>query len=172
MITLSVDDYNLVSQDFYDNTIGALQFHQLTCTCGLSAGLTIHGYYYRGIKSGDGIVRLRICRVKCCHCGKTHALLLSSFVPYSQILLNDQLEILVGFENDRLATSVMEHTPSIDENHLRFIIQQYRAHWQQRLLAARIPLLSKALIQSCFSYFARQFMQIKNTANILFSAPT
>lgn len=172
MITLSVDNYNLVSQDFYDNTISNLQFHQLTCTCGLSAGLTIHGYYYRSIKSGDGIVRLRICRVKCSHCGRTHALLLTSFVPYSQILLHDQVEILVDFEKDRLASSVMERTPSIDENNLRMVIRQYRRHWQQRLLAARIPLHSPNLICLCFSHFARQFMQIKNTPNILFSAPT
>jgi len=172
MITLSVDDNNPVSQDFYDKTICTLQFHQLTCTCGLSGGLTIHGYYYRSVKSGDGSVRLRICRVICSHCGKTHALLLSSFVPYSQVLLKDYIMILSDFEKGHLSAAVMEQTLSIDENNLRYIIRQYLKHWKQRLLSGCIPLASPSLSLMCFSCFGRQFMQNKITSNILFLAPT
>lgn len=172
MITLSVDDYNPVSQDFYDKTIKTLQFHQLTCSCGHSGCLTIHGYYYRSVKSGDDSVRLRICRVICSHCGKSHALLLSSFVPYSQILLTDHIMILSDFEKGYLSTAVMEKTPSIDEDNLRSIIHLYVKYWKQRLLSACIPLASPSLTLQCFSSFGRQFMQNKKTTNILFLTPT
>lgn len=49
MITISVKDYNQISQDYYDSIINSLQFHRLTCSCGHSACLTIHGYYRRGV---------------------------------------------------------------------------------------------------------------------------
>ncbi|MGL5437665.1 MAG: DUF6431 domain-containing protein [Lachnospiraceae bacterium] len=132
----------------------------------------MHAYYIRGIKSGDKTEHIRICRVKCSHCGKTHALLLSSFVPYSQISLNDQIEILVNFEQRRPSTAIMERSPSIDENILRFIIRRYLAVWQQRLFSIPVSLLSPTLVIHCFSHFKRQFMQIKTTPNILFLSPT
>ena len=61
MITISTDFCNTISLDFYDNTIATLQFHQLTCSCGHSGCLTIHGYYDRCAKSEDGFIRLHIC---------------------------------------------------------------------------------------------------------------
>ena len=62
MITISTDFCNPISQDSYENLINSLQFHQLTCTCGHSACLTIHGYYDRNIKLEDHSVLLHICR--------------------------------------------------------------------------------------------------------------
>ncbi|WP_434084494.1 DUF6431 domain-containing protein [Lacrimispora xylanisolvens] len=61
--------------------------------------LTIHGYYHRSIKSEESVIRLHICRVKCSYCGTTHALLLSSIVPYSQISLSDQVSIISCYED-------------------------------------------------------------------------
>ena len=75
MITIFDGFCNPILQDSYDKTINSLPFHQLTCSCGHSGCLTVHGYYDRSVKSGDGSVRLHICRVKCSHCNKTHALL-------------------------------------------------------------------------------------------------
>ncbi|MBR6643833.1 MAG: hypothetical protein IKL28_09275 [Lachnospiraceae bacterium] len=55
----------------------------------------------------------------------------------------------------------------MDESNLRFVIRQFRKHWKQRILAAGIT-LSGSLVPSCFDHYLRQFMQIKNTENILF----
>lgn len=173
MITLSVDICNPVSQDFYDKTIFNLQFHQLICTCGHSACLTIHGYYYRTVKSGNGDLRLRVCRVICSICGHTHALLLPSIVPYSQISFSDQVHILQHAMTDADFSEIMDETPSIDESCVRSIIRRFRLHWKQRLLSEGIILSGTMdFIHKCFSAFCRQFMQIKNAPNILFSSPT
>lgn len=173
MITLFVDYCNPISQKFYDDTISNLQFHQLTCTCGHCACLNIHGYYYRSIKSGDSKIRLHICRVKCSQCGRTHALLLSNIVPYSQISLCEQIDIISSFETNKDFSSIMEATPAIDEGNIRSIICQYLLHWKQKLLAESITLHPSALLTSlCFSIFSRQFMQIKHTPNILFPKTT
>lgn len=167
MITLFVEEYNPITPNFYNNLIANLQFHRLTCTCNHSGCLSIHGYYNRSIKVSDGKVLFRICRVKCSCCGRTHALLLSYMIPYSQISINDQTAIIIAYEEGRLAAEVMDHTPSIDESNLRYILSSYCKHWKQRLLAFQIK-LSQKLSRSCFFYFNRQFMQIKNTPNILF----
>ena len=173
MITLSVDICNPVSQDFYDKTIYNLQFHRLVCSCGHSGCLTIHGYYDRSVKCEDSCLRLRICRVICSECGHTHALLLSSLVPYSQIPLKEQIDICRLSESDRNFSSVMDYTPSIDENCVRSVIRRFRLHWKQRLLSESIKLIPDFhLIRQCFSAFRRQFMQIKHTPNILFLTPT
>ena len=167
MITLNVEENNPITPNFYNNLIINLQMHRLTCTCQHSGCLSIHGYYNRNVKLSDGKDVFRICRVICSCGGCTHALLLSSMVPYSQISLKDQTAILTAYEEGRLAVEVMEHTPSIDESNLHYVISSYRKHWKQRLLAFGIK-LSKKLSHFCFLNFNRQFMQIKITPNILF----
>lgn len=173
MITVFVDFGNPISQDFYDKTIAGLQLHQLTCYCGHSACLTIHGYYDRSVKSAGSLVRLHICRVKCSICGKTHALLLSLIVPYSQITCADQTRVISCYEGSRHFSDIMEENPSIDESNIRSVIRRYLAHWCQRLKSAPLTItLSASFIQSCFFNFRRQFMQVKKTPNILFLRPT
>ena len=172
MITIFTDNCNPISQILYNNILYNLQFHQLSCSCGQSACLSIHGYYTRGIKIEDSLVPLRICRVKCSVCNRTHALLLSSIVPYSQISLQEQVDIISCYESNGDFSPVLNTHPSIDESNLRYVTRQYLFHWLQRLLSMSISISSKNLIPSCFSSFGRQFMQIKRTVNILFLRPT
>jgi hypothetical protein len=99
MITLLVEENNPLSQSFYDYCINSLQFHQLTCSCGRSGCLNIHGYYQRKVKTHDGSFILTVCRVICSECGRTHAILPSSIVPYSQIPLACCCQIISDFNN-------------------------------------------------------------------------
>ncbi len=173
MITLFVEENNPLTQHFYNKIINNLQFHQLTCTCGHSGCLSVHGYYHRYIKASSGRLCFRICRVKCKCCGHTHAILLSSMVPYSQISLAEQVSIIYNHENSLSQDSVMNDNPSIDENCYRYIIRQYLNHWKQKLLSEHIFFCNiHSLTLSCFSLFLRQFMQIKRTPNILFPNTT
>lgn len=173
MITLSVDYCNPISQKIYNDVITQLQFHRLTCSCGHSACLTSHGYYYRYIHSDTEKIRLRICRVKCSFCGRTHALLLSNIVPYSQISLPEHIDILLHHSHNESFTTFMNNSPSIDESNIRYLIKQYIIHWKQKLLSENIKLKSiSLLVRQCFEKFSRQFMQIKSTPNILFGETT
>ena len=173
MITISVEDYNQISQDYYESIINSLQFHQLTCSCGHCACLTIHGYYRRGIYLPDQILMLKVCRVKCSECGRTHTLLLSSIVPYSRIKTSDQHAIIIAYESASGLSSVCDHNPSIDEKTAGCIVRRYLRFWKQRLLSEMVSLSKlEALIHSCFSHYSMQFMQIRCTSNQLFSCPT
>ena len=173
MITIFTDNCNPISQILYDQIISSLQYHQLVCSCGASACLTGHGYYRRSIKAEDRLVPLRICRVKCGICEKTHSLLLSSMVPYSQIGLCEQVEIISCYESATSFAAIMNGRPVIDESNIRHVIRQYRRHWRQRRFAIGQPLsLAADFISQCFLYFGRQFMQIKQTTNVWFLKPT
>ncbi len=169
MITIFVEDYNPITQTFYNNLINSLQLHRLTCTCGHAACLSIHGYYTRFLKKPEGRISFRICRVICSCCHHTHALLPSFMVPYSQISMNEQVEVISAHEAKEGLENLMDRNPSIDESNCRYIIRSFLRHWKQRLLSEKITLSDKAVLcRDCFSSFARQFMQIHCTPNILF----
>lgn len=173
MITIFVQENNPLTQNFYNNLINNLQFHSLTCTCGHSACLSIHGYYSRSLKTPEGKSTLRICRVICSCCHRTHALLPSSVVPYSQVSMTEHVEIISCHENGTGIETLMNHNPSIDESNCRYIIRCFLKHWKQRLLSEKISISdTTTLICSCFSAFAKQFMQIHCTPNILFMNTT
>lgn len=170
MITLFVGENNPLTPNFYNKIINNLQFHQLTCpSCDHSGCLYVHGYYIRSVKTFCKKLKFRICRVKCECCNHTHAILLSSMVPYSQLSLADQVAIIDNYETHQSQESVMSSNPLIDENNIRYIIRFYLNHWKQRLLSEKIslhPVLG--LVHSCFLHYSRQFMQIKNVPNIIF----
>ncbi len=169
MITILVRDCKHISQSFYDSVINRIQFHQITCTCGHRACLTIHGYYQRSIKLPRGTIRLRICRVRCSACGKTHALLLSSIVPYSQIRTFDQQQICITYEQQLSPVSVCDSNPQIDENNIKAVLRNYRHRWREMLFSLRISLSSTLmLVHSCFANYSLQFMQIHRGPNRLF----
>lgn len=169
MILISVKDYNHFSQDYYDSVIHNLPFHQLSCTCGHSACLVFHAYYKRGIFLPEGTCSIRICRVRCSECGKTHALLLSSIVPYDRISLADQHTVICAHEDGSDCNAVCESNPSIDENSVKAIIRRYILFWSQRILSEAIPLAKlSVLVRGCVSFYSLQFMQIRRTAARLF----
>lgn len=173
MITLSVENFNHISQRFYDDIISGLQFHMLTCpSCGHSGTLTRHAYYTRSIRTTDGIIPLRILRLKC-SCGCTHAVLISSIVPYSRISLKDHIFIISsGYEPDAVA-KIQLSIPEISFWSIRSICRIFASYWKERLISFGISLLDTGkLVFECFHTFSRQFMQNHIGLNQLFLYPT
>ncbi|WP_425545281.1 DUF6431 domain-containing protein [Faecalicatena contorta] len=146
-----------------------VQLHQLTCSCGHSACLSVHGYYERSVKRGEGTLRLRICRLKCSECETTHAILLSSIVPYSQIALADQQHICLDYEAGNDTCGICQDHLSIDENNVKSVLRNYRRYWCEKLRSLRISLSPlTSLVSACFSFYSSQFMQIHRRCNSLF----
>lgn len=173
MITVQTKNYNLISQDFYNNTINSLDLNLIPCTCGHSGCLIRYGSYKRNIQLADKILTLSVVRVYCKSCGHTHALLLSSMVPYSQIPLSIHIRLIDAHERKLPLLSVLTDQCCIDENNWKSILRNYRLHWKQRLLSIGcFPADISSLVPKCFSCFSRQFMQIKTTRNKLFILPT
>lgn len=173
MITIKTENYNHISQDFYNNTIHSIDLNCISCTCGHSGHLIRHGSYKRKIQLAEEVVTFSIVRVYCKICRHTHALLLSSMVPYSQIPLSFQLQLIDAYECGHSFDNILNKQLFIDENNLKSIIRSYRLHWRERLRSAMLFLADvNSLVSGCFACFSRQFMQIKTTRNKLFIPPT
>lgn len=173
MITIKTENYNHISQDFYNKTIDSLDLNLIPCTCGHIGGLIRYGSYKRNIQLKDDVITLTIVRVYCKQCGHTHALLLSSFVPYSQIPLVVHISAILSYERKTSPDSVLADQCCIDENNFKFLIRSYRLHWREPLRSSGLVLSDwSSLVLGCFSFFSRQFMQIKTTCNQLFLLPT
>ena len=130
-----------------------------------------HAYYVRYIKTDTGKIPLNILRLRCRHCETTHALVPDSIVPYSQHLLEDQLSIIREFENGSKPYQIQPSNPEIDTPNVAYIIKQYLRYWKQRLLSFGCSVFvgKFTLIINCFSNHNRQFMQVKQVANCLYS---
>ena len=168
MITIYIKKCNTISQKIYDDTINRLQLHTVSCTCGCKGCLIYYGSYERTVKVMSESIRLRIARVMCRECHHTHALHLSVIVPYSQVTLQDQQDILNTHQSGKPVETILERNLLIDENTVKYIIRQYRIHWKERLAALGLSLLDELIIP-CFADYSRQFMQIRHTPNILYS---
>ena len=99
MITIKTENYNLISQDFYNKIIDSLDLNLISCTCGHSGCLIRYGSYKRNVQLKDEKITLTVVRVFCTACGRTHALLLPSIVPYSQIPLVIQVSVIHTYES-------------------------------------------------------------------------
>lgn len=173
MITISVENYNSITQEFYDSVIDSLQFQQLQCSCRRFGSFTIHGYYYRGVCTPDCVCMLHVCRVRCSECGATHSLLLSSIVPYSRVPVIVQQEVAQAFDAGTDRNAVCGKYLTVDENQVKAIIRRYVRHWCQRLLSESIPLAPLSELPGrCLSVYSAQFMQIHRTFNVLFPNTT
>lgn len=168
MITLFNNNFNIINQDIYDSIINNTNLFNLQCpSCHHFSCLIKHGTYIRSIRLANSTISLKILRVFCKECGHTHAILLDDIVPYSQITLEDQVEII---ENDD-DVDFLNNNTNFSASDLKYIKKQYQLHWMQRLLAYSIQ-LDFSVSKLCFKYYNRQFMQIKRTVNSLQALPT
>ena len=168
-----IENSNTISQEIYDECIESLDYQNLCSPCGHKGSLIGHGSYGRKAKKQYEEEALRVKRVKCKICGDTHALLPTVIVPYSQILLDDQVRIIECYEAGSGYGEILDDNLCIDENNIQSVVRQYCKHWRQRLLSHNIQTSPVTqLITHCFDVFNRQFMQIRTTKNTLYLRPT
>ena len=173
MLTVPVQDFNTFTQEFYDSVIEKLEMHRIKCSCEHSGCLSFHARYDRSVITASGKKVLTIWRVICSECRHTHALLLSSIVPYNQIPAGTQQEIAAAYEERSDRNELCSSGCGIDENNIKSVIRRYVKSWRERLLSESISLHSLPdLISACFSHYSKQFMQIRNTCNKLVSFST
>jgi len=169
MITHTENKIKSLSQKSYDDFLEDIPFHKLLCSCGKVGHLIKHAYYTRTVKTPDSPVSIRILRVICKRCGKTHAIFPQVIVPYSQILINDHIDIIKTYIANRSFEPIMMANEYIDESNIRYIIRQFLRHWKERIDAFHISINEtfSNIIIPCLEIFKKQFMQIKCTPNIL-----
>ncbi|WP_083490448.1 DUF6431 domain-containing protein [Caloramator mitchellensis] len=101
--------------------------------CGYMGKLHRHGYYYRNVITVFGTYKIKVLRVKCPSCKKTHALLPHFLVPYFQysfytILFLLFLNFVLGFSYSEVLSKIEKYKSlcslnpsSLSRFHKRFI---------------------------------------------------
>ena len=168
MITLILNLGKEISQEIYDLAIEKLQLHLIQCKCGHSGCLVRHAYYNRKLKRRKGSLQLRVLRLKCQNCGRTHAVLTDQIVPYEQVPLEIQKEMIMLSVFSSELEQIMTENPEITESDTIAVKRRYRKFWKERLAAIGKDITTnlEELVRSAFSSFHRQFMQIRWGINL------
>ena len=130
MITILADNCNEISQKEYDRIIPGIHIEMLQCpACDAIGFMNYHGQYRRGIYADLDLIQLKITRVKCTACGRTHALMVPFIVPYSRISSKDQKDIIQGYEAGSSSVALADlYMP--DDRNIRHILRRYRDFWK------------------------------------------
>lgn len=168
MITGIFKCFKSITPEKYKNVVANLPIHRIQCSCGHTGHLVRHGYYNRRLKTSQGTIVLRILRVKCKECGRTHALLPEMVVPYSQIPVDLQQIMLLYPLGSYELEALMQGNCDITESNVLAVRSRYRRNWKQRLLTMGMAMQDNIadLIRRSFSVFHRQFMQIRRGINL------
>lgn len=157
MIICDCDKVNDLSQDYYDRIVQELDRSLILCPTCKQLGFYVNSYYERSFKlaGSPDKTKILIMQVICKSCGKTHAILLSSMIPWSQITLHDTLVVLKLDPSSPKA----EYNPLISHEDRVRLRKAFRLFWKERLKAFNIS-IDDSLSGTCIFYHHRQFMQI------------
>lgn len=144
-------------QEFIDD----IEVKCLICPKCETANAVKHGYYERYLRTALGMVKIKVLRIKCLKCGKTHAVLPLFVVPYSWTMLRHQIMIIRGQKRE-----AMEQLTSLCESEIYYIKKQYRKYWEQKILSESIQ-FDESISERCFDVFGKQFMQIRGAYNCI-----
>ncbi len=172
MITLILNTRKPLTQEIYNNFIAKLPLHQIECNCGQAGCLDRHAYYRRMLKQQESTISLRILRVKCEACGRTHAILVDQIVPYEQVASDVQQKMIqFKFSSDEIQ-ELLDENLDITDSDVYAVKRRYKEQWKERLNTMKKKITDSLgeLIRSSFSEFHRQFMQIRRGINLEFFA--
>ena len=117
MIISKIKRHCKLTQKIYDKIISNIDFSTIKCSKCSHSSWGHYAHYSRRVDFFNLSYKISILRVQCKVCGVTHAVLVSSMVPYTSLSHNDIISIfdpnLVNFLD-------------IDETYLRFLISKYK----------------------------------------------
>jgi hypothetical protein len=142
--------------------------------CNAVGQMVKHAYYERGIiLNGDETIIITILRIKCKACNRTHALLPPFIVPYSQLLLNDHLEILLAYLlNQDEKINEIQNQLGLTITQITNILNYYHEHWKERVTLESIKTFDLKQIINILDEFKVFFMQSLPTLNVAFTTST
>ena len=155
-----------ITLSFYSQLTSALNFSDLPCPCCKECGMRIFAYYSRYVKNPDfpEKTKIRVLRVRCVNenCRKTHAILPSTIVPYSQITMADTISI-VKAQSKEDARKILDENILISLEDIRKTKLKFLNFWKSRISNIEASLGSDRFFSECISVYKMHFMQLPPT---------
>lgn len=100
-------------QKAYTDAINKINLNRLRCCLKSNGSFKIHAYYKRTFRLKENIVTISILRIRCEHCGKTHAVFFNDFIPYSSFSSVEGQMALSNFIDDTFSYELLEKIKKI-----------------------------------------------------------
>ena len=142
-----------------------VNFPGLKCSCG-SQQLDFHGVYERNIIKNNVEYKIKIKRVKCKECGKTHALLPVFILPYYQTEVEEIITCVELLEEKGKSTTEVEKEVGISRQKLNQWRKKYKKleitirETYGKILKIREFLDEKKRNLVCYRYKAQYLIQM------------
>ena len=149
-----------------DRYLDQIDLHRLPCTCDRH-DMVLHSCYERYIRTSHGKFKLLVTRVRCKSCGKTHAILLSSIVPWQSVKLAVQIRILKDDQMDRLTKDNIH----IDEQVISRVKKNFKNRYRAWMLSFHLT-FDDDLVFHAYRSFRSNFMQVRKGSYQLFPIST
>lgn len=81
-------------QHIYDTFVLAYDFSSICCDDCFNSDWSFHASYYRYISLFGQKIRIKVIRVICTHCHKTHTVLISGMIPFISLFYHDFIKVL------------------------------------------------------------------------------
>lgn len=96
MIITKISNKIKLNQLNYDTIVNHIDLQSITCDqCGHSHW-HFHGRYRRTFSFFNHSITIKIIRIFCSHCHKTHAIFLENMIPFSSFLYTDIIRIITS----------------------------------------------------------------------------
>lgn len=149
---------NNIVKKIYTESIQNINLNKIRCCQKSGGSFTVHGYYSRRLKIKDKLLEINILRIKCAHCGKTHAVFFNDFIPYSMFNTYEGHKILLNNIDDDFSYEVIER--------IRKIKSQIIA--RLTLFGLRINCDVSTLLEGSIHFYCGHFLQIHRGKIICF----
>lgn len=163
MITLissknnKINDFCINIEEYYTH-MKQLISYKLKCGCGVKGNCIKYGWFKRKLIINDKIVIVKLQRIYCKHCKKTHTIMPKFIIPYNQHSFTYILDLVIEYQGKKISKADYELTRYVR------IFQK----WSNRLKSINISIndgLYK-VITFCASHFKMCFMQSQMRNNI------
>lgn len=85
---------NIINYIYFD-AVESINFSSIICDRCLNNSRHHHAYYEKQINIYGKMIKVRITRIICTNCGKTHAILIEPMITYISTLFNDLIRIVI-----------------------------------------------------------------------------
>lgn len=162
MITLISSKDNKIN-DFcinineYHKHMNELISYKIKCGCGVSGNCIKYGWYKRKLIINDRFKEIKLQRIYCKHCKKTHTIIPKFIIPYERHPFSYVLDLVNLYYNKRISKA--------DYELVRYI--KIFNKWKRRLNLIDNKLKGdfNKIIIFCSTYFKMCFMQNKIRRN-------
>lgn len=117
-----------VLQDAINDYESNYNFDYFICTC-KSDRFNFYGTYTRNIGIYGSFLTIKIKRIKCKCCGKTHALIPGFIIPYFQTTISQLLDIIFNQKKEKLPLKDISIYYEQSRQFIYFLIKRFNNHF-------------------------------------------